>query len=199
MKAIILSLIIGIYACNAMAQEQETITISEDSAKASPQITSQESEPEVSVPSQDTSSTSNTTEVTNTASEQPYTAERESTPQEAAEETASTGDTSSHTPHFLTIFEKAYYKIKESKFAEFVGSNHWGAFGGIGPANVHFERYDLYQHAVCNVRIGIVADHDMNMLLENLFVETGLEFQRKGYQRFFASTLSPSTKTTTSL
>ncbi len=185
MKAIILSLIIGVYACNAMAQEQETIAIAEESAQAAPQTAIQDSVPEVSAPVQDTSGTSATTTVPNPSSEQAYTAGQESTPKETTEEATATGDTSSHTPHFLTIFEKAYYKIKESKFAEFVGSNHWGAFGGIGPANVHFERYDLYQHAVCNVRIGIVADHDMDMLLENLFVETGLELQRKGYQRFF--------------
>lgn len=106
-----------------------------------------------------------------------------------AQDSASAVDAASspgkEAPHYLLIFEKAYYKLKESKFAEFIGQNHWGAFGGFGPANVHFKRYDLTQHAVCNVRLGIIADHDMDMLKKDLFVETGIELQRKGYQRFF--------------
>ncbi len=86
---------------------------------------------------------------------------------------------------YLTVFEKLYYRFVDGNFPKFIKSNHWGAFGGIGPANVHFDKTDIYQHCVCNVRFGIVADHDMDMIKENFFVEAGLEFQRKGYQRFF--------------
>lgn len=162
-RTIILSLLIGISINNIHAQETpgDSISVKEDSIQVAPEANISETPTETSVPSETTGSQDSLT---------------------TANDGGKTNDAS---PHYLLIFEKAYYKLKESKFAEFIGKNHWGAFGGFGPANVHFERYDLYQHAVCNVRLGIVADHDMDMIKENLFVETGIELQRKGYQRFF--------------
>lgn len=195
MKAIIFSLIIGVCAYNAMAQANETGSIAKDSAQATTQMTATENTEEMVATAKDSATAPTLSESQEPDTKQVYAAAQDSTQQKAtiqessspevATEQTSSKDTASNTPHFLTIFEKAYYKIIESKFAEFVGTNHWGAFGGIGPANVHFERYDLYQHAVCNVRIGIVADHDMDMVNKNFFVETGIELQRKGYQRFF--------------
>lgn len=101
-----------------------------------------------------------------------------------SETTTTTANEREETPN-QNFFVKAYNSFLESAFVDFIKDNHWGAFGGIGPANVHFDRTDIYQHCVCNVRFGIVADHDMDMIKENFFVEAGLEFQRKGYQRFF--------------
>lgn len=106
----------------------------------------------------------------------------------SADTTASSGegtDRGDRDNPYLTVFEKLYYRFIDGDFPKFIKSNHWGAFGGVGPANVHFEQYDMFHHCVCNVRFGIVADHDLDMIKENLFVEAGLEFQRKGYQRFF--------------
>ena len=160
-RTIILSLFIGISINNIHAQEVPGDSIKADSIQVTPTTNISEAPAEASVPSGDTESQDSLT---------------------AANDGTGRNDNS---PHYLLIFEKAYYKLKESKFAEFIGKNHWGAFGGFGPANVHFERYDLYQHAVCNVRLGIVADHDMDMIKKDLFVETGIELQRKGYQRFF--------------
>ena len=196
MKAIIFSIILGTCAYNVMAQEEITNkTTATDTLPASIQAVSHEDPAMVSTAKEETLFSTTPTTSQDTVAKQVYVTAQDTTTRKATaqEETvqgstadsASATDTNNGAPHFLTIFEKAYYKIKESKFAEFVGTNHWGAFGGIGPANVHFKRYDLYQHAVCNVRIGIVADHDMDMIKENLFVEAGIELQRKGYQRFF--------------
>lgn len=75
--------------------------------------------------------------------------------------------------------------IKETPLGEFARTTHWGIMGGLGFANVHFGRYDMYQHPICNVRLGVMADYDLTMATKNLFVEAGVEFQRKGYQRYF--------------
>lgn len=78
-----------------------------------------------------------------------------------------------------------FQKIQDSGLGEFARKIHWGVMGGVGPATLHFEKKDIYQHYVCNVRVGIIADRDLKAINENLFVESGLEFQRKGYQKFF--------------
>lgn len=78
-----------------------------------------------------------------------------------------------------------FTRIKESNLGEFARMTHWGIMGGAGPASIHFEKEDIYLHRICNVRLGAVADYDLTNLLENLFVESGLEIQRKGYQRYF--------------
>lgn len=173
MKTIIFCVMIGACVMSATAQTDTTRIETPDSTQA----THQSDTVMTNIPEREETQQTSTTAApeTNTA---PATTDTTSggTTAESAE---------NNRPHYLTIFEKAYNKITGSKFAEFIGTNHWGAFGGFGPANVHFERYDLYQHAVCNVRLGIVADHDMDMITEKLFVETGLELQRKGYQRFF--------------
>lgn len=89
-----------------------------------------------------------------------------------------------------------FVKIKESKFGDFVRECHWGAMGGLGCATIHFDKKDIYQHYVCNVRLGITADYYLDSLLKNLFVESGLEFQRKGYQRHYeAASVSATTHT----
>ena len=172
-RTIILGLLLGAFVNNSFAQTAEgdsTQTISAQQQTDS--IQNEEAAPLPQTP---------TTPATSLPDQASATIGQES--QDAMEDTTkSSGDNS---PHYLLIFEKAYYKLKESKFAEFIGENHWGAFGGFGPANVHFDKYDLYQHAVCNVRLGIIADHNMDMIKKDLFVETGIELQRKGYQRFF--------------
>lgn len=172
-RTIILGLLIGAFVNNSFAQ-----AIEGDSTQAvSAQQQTDSIRNEETTPLPPTSAVPSTSEASQASAtiEQDTLANTEGT-------TKSAGDSS---PHYLLIFEKAYYKLIESKFAEFIGKNHWGAFGGFGPANVHFDKFDLYQHAVCNVRLGIVADHDMDMLKKDLFVETGIELQRKGYQRFF--------------
>lgn len=78
-----------------------------------------------------------------------------------------------------------FQKIQDSGLGEFARKTHWGAMGGVGPATLHFEKKDIYQHYVCNVRLGITADYNLDSLIKNIFIESGLEFQRKGYQRHF--------------
>lgn len=87
--------------------------------------------------------------------------------------------------HEKNFLEKGFAKFKETKFAQTLDECHWSVFGGVGSAIMHFDREDIFRHYVCNVRLGVTADHNLSMLNENLFVETGIEAQRKGYQRFF--------------
>lgn len=87
--------------------------------------------------------------------------------------------------HEKNFLEKGFAKFKETKFAQTLAECHWSVFGGVGSAIMHFDREDIFRHYVCNVRLGVTADHNLSMLNENLFVETGVEAQRKGYQRFY--------------
>lgn len=180
MRTVLISLYIVLFVSNAIAQSNEMDSLKTESTPNTTQVDSLTtgSTPSPTPTNTFTTESAATPTLANTSTtDQGYQTELTL----PSEQTKGRSDTS----QYLTIFEKAYYKLKESNFAEFIGTNHWGGFGGFGPANVHFERYDLYQHAVCNVRLGIVADHDMDMINENLFVETGFELQRKGYQRFF--------------
>lgn len=81
--------------------------------------------------------------------------------------------------------QNIFTKIKDGKIGDFTRKNHWGVMGGLGPAIMHFDMDDIYRHYICNVRLGIVSERELKRVNENLFVEGAIEFQRKGYQKFF--------------